>query len=750
MEPFVWEQKVSTMINSATPPSNVSKSLPAIPEWRTLDEARRNVEEVLRAFLAQCDGREEEGPARALALRVTVGVGKSATLRSLLATSAHRLLLGGHILVFVPTHALAEEAEAAFRTLNTGIPSMVLRGRDAKDPATGASMCIKGDLASRIAQVSWSVGSALCQAEDAATGEFVRSICRRGCAWYEQLPGEETRIIFLPHAYLKSRVPPSIEERVALRIIDEQFLGAITGVQSIFVDGWLTACSCASLACIHEARRLVHEALLRRRPVIGTLVAAGYKRVMLKHFHALEVDDQPELLVTPRMGTSEQRAAVEAFDYSAFFAARARARLWDMLHEDWPLSVTERISLGSEPSNQGPPRSVIRLHSRGDVPRSAPLILLDADADPLVTETLVPGARFVSIDVRPNAEVIQVEDKTFSTAALLTRPDAAERRREILDLVEREAANSRTGVLLVATTAVLRALHQDEDPERDLSDGAALLRPIRGAHPRWFGPSMQGVNTYEDFDTVIIVGRMQPAIEAIEDEMRAIFGNGDVPLAFVAPDDPKRGWYAPTHSAHLVRGEAVPAIVRSHPDSRGAALLGLVREAATIQAIGRIRAVKPGPMKRILVLSSLVLPGLPVDRLVLWQELVTGHSRLELSAKSQKLESAVYPNGSRWPVTGLRLSAAGIAADAPEVFQKPNSATGWRRDLPTEKIFEMILAMARRRGGLPQFVWLRRSSGGRRTPAVLVNQGHDLAGAVARHWPGLELMSSEDGTEQHC
>jgi hypothetical protein len=137
-----------------------------------------------------------------------------------------------------------------------------------------------------------------------------------------------------------------------------------------------------------------------------------------------------------------------------------------------------------------------------------------------------------------------------------------------------------------------------------------------------------------------------------------------------------------------------------------------------------------------------------VDRLVLWQELVTGLSRLELSAKSQKLEAAIYQNGSRWPVTGLRLSAAGIAADAPYVFEKPNSAAEWRRALPTETIFEMIQAIARRRGGRPQFVWLRRPSGGRRTPAVLFNQCRDLAGAVARHWPDHELESSEDDVEQ--
>src|SRR5690606_13878947 len=132
-----------------------------------------------------------------------------------------------------------------------------------------------------------------------------------------------------------------------------------------------------------------------------------------------------------------------------------------------------------------------------------------------------------------------------------------------------------------------------------------------------------------------------------------------------------------------------------------------------------IRAVKPGPPKRILVLSSLVLPCLPVDRLVLWEELATGRTRLELSPKARTLEAALYPDGRCGPVTGLRLSAAGIEADAPDLFKKKNSAKDWRRDLSTETLFEMIRAIARRRGGSPHFVWLGRAAGGKRTPAVV-------------------------------
>jgi hypothetical protein len=135
--------------------------------------------------------------------------------------------------------------------------------------------------------------------------------------------------------------------------------------------------------------------------------------------------------------------------------------------------------------------------------QDAPLILLDADADPLVTETLLHKLDFVSVDVRPNAEIIQVKDRVFSTASLLSRPGADERRREILDVIQREVAAARRGVLLVAKD-VLRRLHQDVSPACALPTDEDLLNPLLGASPRWFGPGRQGVNRYEDFETVII------------------------------------------------------------------------------------------------------------------------------------------------------------------------------------------------------------------------------------------------------
>jgi hypothetical protein len=719
--------------------------------WMPLEEARGAVDKALHEFwLGLATG---DGEPTALALRVTVGVGKSMSLRSFLAGTALLILQRGHILVYVPTHALAEEAEAAFRSLETGIPSMVLRGRGAINPVSGARMCVKPEIADAVAKIApRGVASALCESQAHQGPEPRRqSVCRDGCAWFEQLPGDERRIIFLPQSYLSSALPGAIEENVSLRIIDEKFLPSMTYSQKIYVDDLLQGCARdystedSMPVSLQKARRLVHHALSEGRSVVGELASAGVDVAALTRFEKLEREKQPQLYLTPWMAPGDQRRAIDEFDTRSLFAARAKARLWSMIKEDWATGAGGRISLDREPCSEGPPRPVIRLHSCGKIPNDAPLILLDADADPLIVEAVAPTAKFMSIDVRPNATVVQVEDQTFSDAALLTRPKALLRRREILDVIEREVNEAGGGVLLVATRKVLRQLHFDEDPCHEPGTDQDLMKPLRGAQPRWFGPGMQGVNAYESFNTVIVLGRMQPPIEAIEDQMRAVFGSSGERLEFMPAEVPTRGFFRETERAYLMAdGTTRLARVRTHPDPRGAALLSQIREASTLQAIGRIRAVNAQVPKRILILCSIPLPRLPIDHLVLWQELVTDLSRAELSAKSQTLESALYPYGRSAPIAGLRLSGSGLRADAPEVFKKASSGFNWRTGLSTETTCDMVRAIARRRGGRTVFVTLKRRGGGHVTPAVLFDPPADIGAAVERLWPGLELAEVAD------
>ena len=70
-------------------------------------------------------------------------------------------------------------------------------------------------------------------------------------------------------------------------------------------------------------------------------------------------------------------------------------------------------------------------------------------------------------------------------------------------------------MLLVTTLAVLERLHRDVDPASQVARPEDLMRPLLGAEPPWYDPRLQGVNTYRDFETVILVGRLEPPVPAI-------------------------------------------------------------------------------------------------------------------------------------------------------------------------------------------------------------------------------------------
>ncbi|AZQ67642.1 hypothetical protein EF888_11165 [Silicimonas algicola] len=112
----------------------------------TLDvaAARSRLDEVLAAFCEQVAAwhvTKETDPPK-LAIRATVGLGKSRAARTHLVPLACRMRDAGlphRVLVFTATHALAEETAAAWAA--EGARVAVLRGYERTDPESGEPMC---------------------------------------------------------------------------------------------------------------------------------------------------------------------------------------------------------------------------------------------------------------------------------------------------------------------------------------------------------------------------------------------------------------------------------------------------------------------------------------------------------------------------------------------------------------------------------------------------------------------------------
>ena len=316
-------------------------------------------------------------------------------------------------------------------------------------------MCLKSDLAKPLGEICGNVTEALCQVWDVKEQRMRRSLCRRACPWHEQIPKRPT-VVFLPHAYLTTGVP--IPGDVALRVIDEKFFAGLLTENSVSLGNWLPKRVPKLPASEHDlridhARAGVFNALRVGSPVNDCLRAEEYDRDEIEGFRAHQLVMAPALSIHPQMSAEDQQKALAGFDLMGQRVARARARVWQAISGSWHRPCSERLTLDEMTTTDGV-RQSIRVHRRKPTNQLIPTILIDADADPLIVETVRPGARFVSLSVAPRAEIVQVADRTFSNASLLSRPGAEDLRKGVLSIVEREVARAEgRGVLLVTTLA---------------------------------------------------------------------------------------------------------------------------------------------------------------------------------------------------------------------------------------------------------------------------------------------------------
>ena len=121
----------------------------------------------------------------------------------------------------------------------------------------------------------------------------------------------------------------------------------------------------------------------------------------------------------------------------------------------------------------------------------------------------------------------------------------------------------------------------------------------------------EGMNDFEGYAAIVVIGRLQPGLDDIETSARAVFAQDELPIrAHISGP-------LPAASAQMLfaNGSIRGAVVHAHPDPRAQAILAQSRECSTLQAIARLRLVTPNCKKRVVILSNLPLPELPITRL---------------------------------------------------------------------------------------------------------------------------------------
>jgi hypothetical protein len=173
--------------------------------------------------------------------------------------------------------------------------------------------------------------------------------------------------------------------------------------------------------------------------------------------------------------------------------------------------------------------------------------------------------------------------------------------------------------------------------------------------------ALRGVDLYKDFDTVLVIGRNEPSVQAVQDLARAMFYDAAVPLQLTDR------WILQPR-AYQLKSEPEGVDVDSHPDSRVQAILIQIRESESLQAIDRLRLIHCTEPKLVVLLSNIPL-DLEVDALFTWEELMNGN-RLE---QAWRLAGDVMPLTAAWLAanhSSLWPTAAAAKKDVQRLVQK--------------------------------------------------------------------------------
>jgi len=251
------------------------------------------------------------------------------------------------------------------------------------------------------------------------------------------------------------------------------------------------------------------------------------------------------------------------------------------------------------------------------VPDDVPMIFIDADLSPEILKLYRSNVKLVDIPAKRLATVCQVTDITNSNSKLLHRNLLL--KKKVPTQLAYSAASfiehmATTGKTLAVTIKDLRTALTGETDDKPPKCG-----DYRGAEIAHFG-SLRGLNDFSDYDNIVIVGRMEPNVKALERQANGLWWDADKPITAVPPNDNGQFFFEKLPKAIHYKGHA-PHVIRTscHPDPRAQVLLEQIREAETAQAIDRLRLIHESRGARVFILSNIPV-DIEVDQLFTWEQ----------------------------------------------------------------------------------------------------------------------------------
>lgn len=485
--------------------------------------------------------------------------------------------LPGHHEIFVPSLRLAKEVQDRINILAGKRQALAIEGRSSEN-------CKRFELAETIGKMGVTVYQHLCRQETEDPEVPITCNHYHSCPYLQQFQSEEP-IRIKPHAYLTTdrlRLEADWSKEIRTSVIDERVWPDFVRSKNIMLDDLVSDQDSVEIKSLKSE---VAQAIIERKDVLSCVTASLEEVTLMKQSLKREA---PATLFHPQTHIDVMRKAL-----GEVRRADPTYRLLKSIETD--LANSRTVSDSIEIVRGGLRMHYLKRLGKGQA--KGRLILFDADASKRLNEKIFGKMfEFREIEVERNIEVVQVSDKTFSKLSLfpLEKSTGAERQRKLsrfgYEVFEYLRTVATTETLIVGYMELAGLLRATRTPGDDLGG------------IEHFG-ALRGIDEHKGRETVIVVGRNQPCDRDLYNIARAFCGADQQAIIFRPALSPGQMPTGP------------------EPDERVQEILEQIREAETMQAIARLRDIQSNYPKKVILLSSMPLPGIESSPTT-WAELL--------------------------------------------------------------------------------------------------------------------------------